>query len=580
MRNSSSFSLAIPASSKSLLPLSLLLLVTGSCNRAPQRPFEVVAVLPFDNLGGGTGDGTSDITGDVLATVATARTEGDTKARVFFARTLREAQSLRATRTVTGWYEEAQGLLNVHGSVRDEATGKAVNTFSKKGDLPSAAHSIAAATGAPVHEWPHPAGQALRAYGEARRAVTQESGLQKVNEALTADPSFGSAHLLRIELMLRMGARVEAQTALTQARESRLSEADRARLEVAAAQIEGSTTTQVKALSRLAALETANPQTMRVLLDTQFATRDFQGAAETAKRALELVPDDEDLLNRRGYAYAFAGDFDSATKSFADYRQKVPQSANAVDSLGEVFFYFRKYKEAAGLFSEAHRMNPSIVGGLEPFRSALSMQLAGQSDEADRQIQEFFAVRRKGGDPFVDTEEAIWSRIRRKPSSFPQDAPGLATAAFVSLADGDRATALELALAARGKVKNPSENGLVSIALQLAQPSAPAEVWRDRIAKAVTNPAQRDLRTELLGWALLLDKKYPEAASIWGERFASTSPLVNNDGRILLVWSLVEAGKLDEARKVMPQGWLPPQSLQPGLGALFYPNIVDLRTKF
>jgi len=545
--------------------LFLVALLTPACSRGPERPFEIVCILPFEDLSpaghGAIGRG--------LATLTAERTTGDRKVRVAQVANLRDAQLLGSTRVLSGWYEVRDGQVVLHANLRDEAAGKALKTIdltAAEADFPKLAVSLAAETGAPVHNYALPKAEAV---------IALERGLSE--DALRIDPGFGAAHLARVERLLRAGDGAGLAQAVEAARSARLTEADRARLDMMSARLKNSMPEQLAALKRLTATQTANIDLLRALLDLQFQQRDYKPALETASQILELSPADEDTLNKQGYIYTFSGDLPGARRAFEDYRKKRPESVNAVDSMAEALFYFRRYDEAAGLFLEAHKKNPTILNGAEPFRAALSYALAGNLKEADAEMARLFEARK--ADPATPWRQAVWNRMTGRKSNMPPTAAGLAADALYAVRDGDRARGAALAAEARKLVKSPPEATLAAMATLLSQPSAPPAVWESRIAAAASNPAQARLRAELLGWALLLDHHYNEAAAIWRPAVDQTSPFNNNEARLPLFWALAEGGNKDEAKKAMPEGWLPPSGLDPGFGMLFYPRVPELRTK-
>ena len=561
-------------SSRLATALSLVALVfAAGCAQKATRPFEVVAVIPFEDLsvqGGG-------FAGEALAWMAARQTQGDAKIRVVEAPNYRTGQ---ATRTISGWLENRGGKLVVSGQVRDEESQKVLRTFRLTGseaELSKLATSVAGYTGAPVKSIPEVKAEALAAYFAARRATSAADAGALADRALTADPSFGAVALLKYELLARAGDQAGSEAALRQVRAAKLTEADQASLALLKARGKKDLAGQAGAILKLAKLQGADTQLWRQLLEIQFVTRDFRAAADSAARILELSPADEDALNRRGYAFAFAGDLDAARKAFEEYRLARPDSANAIDSLAEALFYSGKFAEASKLFAEAGRKEPHALNGSEPFRAALSALLAGDAAGADK----LYAVYREGrkNDPTLVLRDGIWAAMKRQNSEFPQDAAGLATASMLALGQGNRAQAATLAAEARKLAHSPQEGTLAFTAWAISQPSASPEIWARRMSAMLPDPRQADLRLELLGWSLLLDGHYSQSASIWRAAVDRTSMLTNNDQRILLVWCLLENGQKDEAKKVMPHGWLPPASLDPGLGVLFYPRIQELSTK-
>ena len=74
--------------------------------------------------------------------------------------------------------------------------------------------------------------------------------------------------------------------------------------------------------------------------------------------------------------------------------------------------------------------------------------------------------------------------------------------------------------------------------------------WRRSVAEFGGEDAPRQLLTATSQEEILADIAYLEGAN-------DLVP-TGNEARMLLTWSLVEAGRTDEAKKTMPYGWMPP----------------------
>lgn len=543
------------------------------------RPFEKIAILPFENL---SARPEQSWIGLAVASIAAEQTTADPRHRTFEAASVRDAHTLRADRIISGYYDIRSDSVVLHGTVRDEKSGKNLQSFEASAPLievPKLAGVVAARTEAPVRDWIPAEPRALREYFAARTASDPAEVMKRLDAAIAADPSYGQAHVLRAELLARSGNSEAVNSAISAARKSRLQGAAKARLDLLSARIQNDLDAQTAALKELAAAEGNNPQIWRSLLDTQLVRRDYRAAAQAADKVLELELRDEDALNRRGYALAFAGDLPAARKAFDEYRSAYPESANTLDSLGEVLFYHRQYDEAGKLFLEADAKDRSLINGAEPFRAALCRFLLNDIAAADTLFRKY--IERQGGpaNPTSALRQAIWARMTRRVPAVPATGAGLATEALWMLADGNRAGALSRAQTARKSATSPAEVTLATTALLLSQPSASPDEWSTRIARALPDPRQSAIRNELLGWALLLDRRYPEAAGVLRETWRNRPGLAGPESQIPLTWALTEAGQIDEARKVMPSGWLPPTAPEPGLNALFYPKVIDLRTK-
>ena len=203
--------------------------------------------MPFENL---SPRFRATWMGAAVAGIAAAQTEGDSKIRTFDVSALREAWALRADRIVTGYITSSDGKLTAHGSIRDEQRLKTVRAFAisaAESDIVALATGVARETGAPVRDWYTNNAAAIRAYFEARSVQSPADAIALLDKAITSDPSFGAAHVTRIELLTRSGNQDAALASLHAVEQLKLSDSDRARLELAAAQAKDDASGQVAA---------------------------------------------------------------------------------------------------------------------------------------------------------------------------------------------------------------------------------------------------------------------------------------------------------------------------------------------
>ena len=560
-----------------VIGLVVVLLFAG-CSRTQPRPVERVAIVSFENL---TGSPDHAWIGRAVASLAAARTAGDRKIQTFESFTVRDAQSRFATRSIAGYISPGGNGLKLYATVRDEVSGRTVSSFTASGsasDITSLADAVAGQTGAPVRKDLHvPATEAMRALLGTPPATPEESAAA-IQKALLADPKYGAAHLAAIDLNARLGRREEVQAALERARSASLFPAERAQIDAISAEMRGDYRAQAAALGRLAELEAGNLQVWAAAAQAQMRARDYPAAVRSYDAILELVPESEPALNGRGYAWTFAGDLERAKEAFTEYRRRRPDSANAIDSLAEVMFYFGQYAEAEKLFLEAHSKDPSILNGQEPFRAALSRFMTGDIAGADARFAAFAAELRKRRDPLVDARTSVWRWMTgRTPHEAPSDAFSRTVAALWTLAAGDRDKARELAAGARAEARNPLLGDIASTVLLLAQPSASPTEWSNRVIRAVPGVAGTTEAKRFAAWALLFDRKPAEAAKLWRELYESARVDEANVERMALALTLVDSGQIAEARKVMPHGFLPPAGIAPSLNLTLYPRIVQVR---
>lgn len=539
------------------------------CSRVPRREAERVAVLRFENL---TSDPSLDWFARALSSLIAAQASGGNRWSALESPDLREAHNARATQIVQGYVTRDARGLRVWAAVRDEESRKNVRTISARGtpeQILETAESLAGQLAPSVRE-----------YTTRNPAAVQALFSGRVKDAVAADPAWGLAQIEAAVEAWRAGDRQTFERCLEAAGKARLTEAERARLGVLQAQAGGDATAKLQALKRLAGTTAGEPQMWRTVAELELQFKQFSDAAASFSRLLALSPGDAAALNSQAYARLFSGDVEGALQSAEKYRRAAPDSANTLDTLGEIHFWRRSYSEAARLFTEAHEKDPGILAGFEPFRAALSLYLGGNAAGADEAFERFLAARAKAGDRAVTAHRSVWFRLTgRKPPAPGASSLELADAALWALYDGDRNRARTLAESARAAADSPPLVYLAATTQFLAQPSAPAAEWETRAAKALARPEQAMLRKQWLGLALLLDRRYPEAARVWREVYDATPGLASFEPRIALEWALLASGDEAGANAIAPAGLLPPRSTEPGATSLLYAKALELHAR-
>jgi Flp pilus assembly protein TadD len=154
-----------------------------------------------------------------------------------------------------------------------------------------------------------------------------------------------------------------------------------------------------------------NPNDPDVLYDqgNAFAQRgDWDNAIRSYRHALQVTPDQADILNNLGFALAAKKQFADAIACFEAALKLDPDYADAHNNLATVLFIQKRFNEAVRHFREALRItpgNPQIYGNLG---DALVKQ--GQTAEAVRCYRE--ALRLKPGDPQIKAKlQALGAQI-------------------------------------------------------------------------------------------------------------------------------------------------------------------------
>jgi tetratricopeptide (TPR) repeat protein len=337
--------------------------------------------------------------------------------------------------------------------------------------------------------------------------------------AVKLDPNFGAAWLGWVETRSRAGdsqqASEIAQRALGQPALN--SPVDRARLELALAALKHDDPARQRAVAALAKFMPNDAALLRQLATQEMNARRFAQSAQFYQDVLRIEPEDIESWNLLGYAQAFAGDLEGARKSFERYGSDPVHAANALDSAGEAFFSRGKFAEAEKYFLQAHAKSSALLSGGDLLKVAYSRWLQGDLPGADQQFAQYVAFRSQQKDPVLVWRQAVWEYATGRTSE--------AVARLANVTGSDSAS--EVARA------------------QLI-------VWKD-LSKLPSDPAQ-------------LKPLY--------ER---TPPALDGITRVLYASALMQAGKKDEAKKLLELWPLPGLEGDPLLQSLLFPKYLELR---
>jgi tetratricopeptide (TPR) repeat protein len=425
---------------------------------------------------------------------------------------LRDAYAAGAHKLVHGYFEKrrgaVQGALHFEFVVEDAETHKTLQTVAGDGAALPVFDRLAKQLDAGAHPFSTANAEAVAAWGRG-----------DYESAVKLDQDFGAAWLGWVDARSVAGDARQAseivQRALAQP--GLKSPVDRARLELASATLRRDDPARQRALAALARFMPNDAQLLRQLANQEMNGRQFSQAAQFYQDALRIEPEEIESWNLLGYAQAFAGDLESARKSFERYGRDPAHAANALDSAGEAFFSRGKFAEAEKYFLQAHAKSSALLSGDDLLKAAYSRWLQGDLAGADQHFAQYVAFRSQQKDPVLVWRQAVW-----------EYATGRTAAAMERLA----------------RVTGPGP------AAQLA--SAQVNLWKD-LSKLPADPAK-------------LKPLY--------ER---TPPAVDGITRILYAAALLQAGQKDEARRLLELWPLPGLEGDPLLQSLLFPKYLELK---
>jgi len=308
---------------------------------------------------------------------------------------------------------------------------------------------------------------------------------------------------------------------------------------------------------------------------------DYAQSVAAYQKALAVEPDDVNVLNQLGYAAAYAGDLETATRALLRYGALRPADANPLDSLGDVNLLLGRLREAENFYLQAAKKDPGSQGGGEFFKAAVALS------------KHFIDARDKAKDPLADFHKAQWAWIggRRKEAydqlaAFARGAetgplPEAAAQAYGqltiwSVALGNRSDSALMAQKA-ATLARPASAALAAAARFLAQPSASAAEWSARAERSFPDPSQKSVRDAALAYALLADKEFQAASLVLKPMYDAANPTLDDSLAVLLGWTFIETGKPKEAAALLRFNPIPAATGVKPFTAFYFPRLFYLR---
>ena len=600
---------------RAALLLPLLSILPGCVRRAEKPGLERIAILRFENLGDDPaadwmGRAFSEILGDELAAVSgvysirSARLHSPNAVigpRPVSAPGISSERALAllagANRIGYGDFAVRAGRLEASLAIEDPRTARILRVVAASGspgDVAGVASRIARVLYPQARPFPTHNAQAIQAWVSALESSGAATG-PLLERAIAADPDFGPPYRMLAEWKAERQDRAGALAVLVQgtSRGAALGEIEQARLAFEAAGLRNDPAGRLASLSALLRLEPDDPRVWSTLGETAMSRRDYSRSVEAFERALSLEPDDVNALNQLAYAAAYAGNFDLAVRSLRRYEALRPADANPLDSLGDVHLIVGRFREAADFYLGAVKKSPAYSAGL--FKAAVARLEAGDRPGAEELARQYTDARATAHDPLADSVRAEWMWLsgRREEASRQLEAvatdaargPGKEVAARAwaeltiwALVEGNRDAA---AASARKSVAfaGPATRSLAALAAFLSAPSAPAAEWQARAARLFPGAAATPVGGLPLAYALVLDGRFQEAATVLQPVYQNTAPTGEDAPATLLAWALVETGHAPDALPILRFNPVPPISGPTLTMPLYFPRVFELRAK-
>ena len=604
-----------PRSAAGPLAGRLLFLLLSSCTHQPPAPrIQRIAILRFENLGAVS----DDWVGRALSDIVTAELAGAPGvyaipssrlhgldlvlgARPVSVPGISAERSLAfasgATRLGYGEYSISGGRLSARLTIEDPRTGKMTRLVSAAaaGDVFAVASELARQVSPRVAPYGTNSLPALKAYVAAKESATAAATAQNLDQAIAADPDFGPPYRLLAQLQAQQQNRPAADALLGQAlaRAGAMPPAERARLQVEAADLHGDSAARQDALTTLVALEPNDPAAWSSLAESRMSRRQYPQAVQAYQNLLEVEPEDVNALNQLGYAAAYAGSLDTALDALRRYQALRPAEANPLDSQGDGNLLAGRLRQAESLYLQAAKKDPNFAGGGDLWKAAVARLMSGDVAGASQLAQQYIQAREAAKDPLAGYRTAEWSWVAGQRKSACQRLETFARAAengplrelasraysqlaVWSLVLGDRAAADRLAQ--KGTLlAGPSSAGAAMVARFLAEPPASAPEWSVRAARLFPNASEDALKNFALAYALLLSRQFQPASLLLKQLYDGAHPEADPSLPVMLAWTSLESGRAEDAPPLLRFNPIPSPNGLSLFAPFYFPRIYYLR---
>ncbi len=273
--------------------LALLSILIAACSRTQQLSRRPILVLRFENL---TGDPALDWMGRGAARQIASQIEGATIADVGAPGAERQRAIVAgSTRILHGYVSRDGDRLRLRADLEDAASGKFVQSGESMGSATGGLLPLAGAVAHQIDPAAHPAGTrseaALADYISALGSPDAAAATEYLTRSIAADPDFADAYLALVELSQTRHDRAAAERflALATARGATIPALDRARLNVAAAQLSGNAAALSQSLAELSRLAPTNTALLRTLPSAEMGARHYGPAIDYSRIHTSLL---------------------------------------------------------------------------------------------------------------------------------------------------------------------------------------------------------------------------------------------------------------------------------------------------
>jgi Flp pilus assembly protein TadD len=502
-----------------------------------------------------------------------------------------------ANRLGYGDYSVSGGRLLARLTIENPQTGKmtaVVSSAAAENDVIAAASGLARQLWAGAPSFRSSRSMAMKNYVAALEGSDPAEVARNLEQAIALSPDFAPAYRLLAQLKAERRDAAGALTVIGRALSTDLRPLERARLEVAEAELRGDRAGRLRALDLVSKLTPSDPTVWQALAEARLNAHAYSQAVDDYKKALEIEPQDTNSLNQLGYACAYAGDLPAAMAALRRYQSLRPSDANPMDSMGDVNLLAGRLGEAENYYLQASNRAPHFELDGSLFKAAMARLMTGDTAGADGLARRYLDARAADKDPALEYRNAEWLWVsgRRKEAGARMEAFAravqngptreLAARAYGTLAVwklllGDRAAGARMAQQAAADA-GPSTAEVVALARFLTSPPASPAEWTARAAQSFPGPGLSSAGDLALAYALLVAKQFQPASEAL-QRIYDGADQGDAQGALpsLLAWTYLETARDKEAAPLLRLNTLPAPTGTGPFFAFCFPRIYYLR---
>ena len=216
-----------------------------------------------------------------------------------------------------------------------------------------------------------------------------------LDEAISKDPNFAIAHLLRAQTATSTKEFFGHLTAAVAASD-RVSEGERLSILGVEAGAGGNSKDRGEYWKKLVTLYPDDEQAHQLLGTHYFGIQEYDSAIAEYQKVVQLAPGFASAYNQLGYSWKAIERDKDAEAAFRKYIELIPNEPNPYDSLAELLLKMGRFDESIQSYQKALSMNAQFLtayGGI-----AANLMYQDKHKEAIEQLQKEFDLARNDGD--------------------------------------------------------------------------------------------------------------------------------------------------------------------------------------